>query len=150
MYGNVYLGMGDYTTAMLRYQEALDQVTNRCPGHAIEASIYFKMGTTQFRVNNFEAAMDFCSRGLQRARLREDCLGHQARILRRQAQIIKCAQEGREGAAWLESLKSIDPDHLLSRADNIRLQMQGSAYRIWETEEEDEESYDRLVGPFIK
>ncbi|KAI1119751.1 amidase signature domain-containing protein [Nemania abortiva] len=152
LHGNIHLGTGDYTAAMLRYQEALNQVTQRCPGHAIEASIYFKMGTAQFRVGNFEAAMEFCSRGLQKAKLRGDCLGHQARILRRQAQIIKCAQQGEEGkkTTWLDSFKSVDPDHLLLRANNIRLQMEGSAYRAWETEEGEEESYDRLVGPFIK
>ncbi|KAI1330538.1 hypothetical protein F5Y16DRAFT_396032 [Xylariaceae sp. FL0255] len=149
-YGNLYLGMGDYEEAISRYEQALDQVRQRVPGHAIEASIYYKMGTAQFRARQLQAAMASCSSGLQKAKLRDECQGQQARLLRRQAHVIETARQEDDGAVWLEPVKSINPEDLLEQADRIRLQLQGSAYRILENEEEEDRCYDSLVGPFTR
>ncbi|KAI0441000.1 hypothetical protein F4803DRAFT_524980 [Xylaria telfairii] len=148
MYGNLYLATEDYDAAVAIYQKALDQIHINAPGQPLEVSIYYKLGTAEFCRGDLEGAMVSLSRGLQKARLREDCLGHQARLLRREAQVVKCAHEKEDGSTGLDSIKPLDPEELMSSADKIRLKLQGTGYRICETEEEEEKCFENLVGPF--
>lgn len=57
MYGNLYLATQDDDAAVSIYQKCLDQIHINAPGQPLEVSIYYKLGTAEFRRGNLEAAM---------------------------------------------------------------------------------------------
>ncbi|KAJ8119543.1 hypothetical protein ONZ43_g3526 [Nemania bipapillata] len=147
LYGNLYLATQDYDAAIAIYQKTLEHVQQRVPGSSMEVSIHYKISIAEFRKGNLEAAMSSLSTELQKVRLKQDCLGHQARMFRRKAQIIKYAQERGGRAIWLDSVDTPSPEELMSRADGIRRQLQGARYLICETKDE-ETCFETLVSPF--
>ncbi|KAJ8126068.1 hypothetical protein O1611_g7569 [Lasiodiplodia mahajangana] len=131
--GNLQLAIGDYSGAIALYEDALKQIDwialRNTPRTALEVSCYYKLGTAQFRSCSFEDARNSLSTGLEIATAREDWLGHRARLLWRNAQVIKrqCPDPGE--APWNGPLNFPDSKQIMSDADKIRRQLQGTDYR---------------------
>ncbi|KAJ8110780.1 hypothetical protein ONZ43_g5787 [Nemania bipapillata] len=149
MRGNLYLEQGDLEKAEESYQASLDMLLAQLSTQPKVAVICFKIGTIHYRLGRWQQAMTALSKALHVARNREEStLGEQARILRREAQVLESIPTPGPSKELLQLVDgdSRDPETLRAKAERLRLRVSGSAYHACYTEEEEEIAFNRLVG----
>ncbi|KAK3366626.1 hypothetical protein B0T24DRAFT_681828 [Lasiosphaeria ovina] len=147
--GNLQLSRGELKEAKASYNACLAKLLEDTPSDPKVSTVYFKIGTADFRLGNLLAALEALSKGLAITRLRGvDGRGEEARILRREAQVLEVAMPLNAGSPLLELADMADPQLLHGTADQLRRRLEGDKFRVYLTQEEEEAAFDMLLGAF--
>ncbi|ETS76502.1 hypothetical protein PFICI_11889 [Pestalotiopsis fici W106-1] len=152
MRGNLYFEQGDLEKARELYQASLDMLVAQMSTHPKVAAIHFKIGTTHYRLGRWQEAMVALSKALHVARNREEnTLGEQARIIRRQAQVLESIPSPGPSVELLRLVNgdSRDSETLRAIAERLRFRVTGiDSFQARYTDDEEEIAFNMLVGFF--